>query len=224
MASIDSTYQEYHALFLLQELFPTRYCGLVRMSGNESPDLQDVVNRIGIEVTTSSDQQKYSFYYSKFYGQPISAVPDHIKLEMFKDGYFLGGAGSTVDMLYGPHAFDFISPEQQSSENRQKLIDAFIAKLKRLNKPHFSKFNDNELFVFSVDLKSDADIADAFQEMKQLQSAFVDKFTKVFVYKSWRLYIFDFRTNEQQCINSERADAKTFPCALEAAGIQFPSD
>lgn len=224
MASKDSTYQEYRALFLLQELFPTRYRGLVRMAGNESPDLQDVANKIGVEVTTSSDHQKYSFYYLKYFGQPISSIPEHIKNEMLKDGFFLGGAGSTVDMMYGPYAFDFISPEQQSTENKKKLIDAFIAKLNRLNKPHFIKFDDNELFIFSDNLQSNTNLADTFQEMKLLQSSSEAKFTRVYVYRSWLLYSYDFRIEEQQTINTEREDSMTFSSALEAAGIQFPLD
>ena len=218
----NRAYNEYYALFCLQTVFPERYDHLKHVGGNISPDLQDSINSIGVEVTTSRRGQEYIAFYDKWYGKPISSIPiEHIR-KLHKAGYFFGCDNGLVAYLHGPHAFEMTGPNELSQESADNTMDSFTMKLKKLNGQHYSVFKDNEVFVFVDHHLSDSNMITFVEKASELQKTFKREYSALFLCKSWSLFCIDLSNKSIETHDLSASSTDVFLKTLDAVGISFP--
>lgn len=218
-AERKKAYNEFYALFCLQAAFPNRYMGLIRKGGNYSPDLQDCQGNIGVEVTTSRRGQFYTSFYDKWYGKPISDIPINEVTRLHKAGYFFGSDNGMVAYLHGPHAFEMIGPDEWSKESTDNCMDSFNTKLRILNGQSYTRFAENELFIYADQHFKDNCMPMIIEIASELQNACKYRFSSLFLFKFCKLYHINLCKHTMETHDLTSASASVHSQAINAAGI-----
>ena len=140
-------YYELYAMHLLQELFPDKYANLCFIGGNESPDLQDRVHGIGVEVTCAFDTEELNArqLFAKFAGAKETEIPQSVREIWCNAGVFVNTDGVNSDHVFT----DFISAEKRANKQEKLLDQSLHDKTAKLNGPKYDHFERQELFVIT---------------------------------------------------------------------------
>ena len=162
----------------------------------ESPDFQDSVNSIGIEVTKNDEGAKFWKDLEKV----KRPVPDS-KIKKFNKKFLRNGGRicdkKTAGIIFGNQddGFDFNKnhyyiipsyPDDFSEVNK-----SIECKLKKLNNNYNHEISDNRLFVLSSSMVTRDMVEEELKEMVTIQQEYKRKFSMVYVWLSEDLYIFD---------------------------------
>ena len=134
----DKFFYEYKAKLILIKCFNEMYSQNLIL--DDKPDLQDITNSIGIEVTRAFRTNKIAEQQSLWKNHKILRVNKKSKNEYKKNhiSYSCVKDKCLVMMFY---------------PSTKYLIDSFIVKLNKLNDDLYIKFTYYDLFIFSHELK-----------------------------------------------------------------------
>lgn len=189
MANFITTMLEYQALYYLQSLFPGRYVSLKYVSGNESPDLQDTENSIGVEVTRIDSDQEMKEFFDRYCGKNFCEVKSRVLEKMRDRAFAFGGIDQKISVLFGPHADEFVPIEVFKQESYEKTLIAAKKKVGILNGDHFQKFRTNELFIFSDNTFSVDYVERTMEEILDYQQNSKHGYSSVYIKGSYNLFL-----------------------------------
>lgn len=138
MTSLEKNkFEEGRSLKVLQLLFPTKYKEAVL---SDAPDIINKKLSIGVEVTNSMKRavQEGNAKISDFSGKEPTELTERNLAQIGADG--INAFVSPTGKVYG--AFIHWG-------NSHDLIKAYLSKTETLNKPHFSIFSENNLFIIA---------------------------------------------------------------------------
>ena len=167
-------YNECLAKIVMEEMFHTELLIL------DKPDLQSIVNDIGIEVTVARDEKQlecerlYSQISFKQVKDDMGAI-EKIEKSGAQYGNVLIGIPGNDDFRIVEEAIDF--------------------KLVKLNGGGYRHFSNNCLFVFSDIYADEQMLSQAFEKFAEKQNTYEKKFEKIYLYIPGFLYLFDFVGN-----------------------------
>lgn len=213
---------ELYALYCLQAILPGRYLNLTYIGGNESPDLQDPDNGIGVEVTTSNRDQKFLFYYDTFVDKPYSSVPTNVLREMKNAGYFFGCDKGCIVSMHGPHAFDMSSPDDFSRDAASNLDSSIRKKLGLLNGTQYTKFKSNELFIRVDNMLNTVDMNKVIEDMAVLSANYNIAFSRLYICRTWDIFCIDYEHDHMDCFDIGSLHSTLFNRAFDDAGLVYP--
>jgi len=177
-------YYECYAKIVLEEFFS--YNNLLL---DDKPDLQDIQNSIGIEVTTAEEPKMLEA--ENLYLKLIYADEDTIREKCinrmgqigltYKDGMLLG--------LSGNDDFTLVN-------------EAINRKIEKLKSAGYKKFNEYQLFIFSSIYAIDSILQ---EELNFLLRENIDTFfSKIYILVPEALFYFDLGENECKIFNVSR--------------------
>lgn len=168
-----------------------------KTTDKESPDIQDDLNNIGIEVTRSSSK--------------IKCIVDSISNNLFNKGYKLDELKSIINKNYKSFNgnigqidnINYISPHKGLINNSTilKNIKNSIIKKSKLFYDHYKIYNENDLYIFTGD--STLNICDIQEIIDNLQNAKIP-FNKIFINCIDKIFIWDKDSIVQKNINIEK--------------------
>lgn len=136
MTSVEKTkFEELRALKVLQFLFPDKYEGAIL---SEAPDIINKGSDVGVEITSSMKQtvQKGNAIVRKLSGKKTTELTDRDYAKINAEGISVFPSPTGVILGIFTHW-----------GNCHDLIVAYRNKTETLNKPHFSVFAENNLFI-----------------------------------------------------------------------------
>lgn len=149
-------YDECWAKLVLEKMFPNRY---VELQIKDKPDLQDVVHKVGIEVTSAVSQNNKEILAlgtNLHYGLSKNQARDVERIEQlggtYKNG-FLCGCGWNY------------KENQMKGSPYEVVTESFKKKIKKLNSGQYDALTQYDLFIY----------AEFFAENAMLQKV-VDEF------------------------------------------------
>lgn len=169
-------YYECYAKIVLEDLFPSAFSELLL---KDKPDLQDIQNQVGIEVTiaeTRETMETQRLYSTLHDADDITKLRKIERIEQC-------GAIYAEGILFGPNGTDdFI------------LINhAINEKTKKLQKSEYGKFNEYHLFVFSSILASDDMLRDELNYLRQIEAS--KCFKRIYINVPEEVWCFDLIAN-----------------------------
>lgn len=188
-------YYECYAKIVLENLFPSSFGELLLQ---DKPDLQDIQNQIGIEVTISetSETMEAERLYSNLCNVDDLTQSRHIKRIEQCRAIYQGG------ILLDPNGSDDFT-----------LINHTIdSKIKKLQKCGYDKFNEYQLFVFSSILVSEAMLNNELRYL--VQREIVDYFKKIYIQIPGELLYFDLSKTTYKVFSVDTS--KQFDWAIRA--------
>lgn len=140
----DKKYYENYARISLIEIYNKN---LINAKLKDKPDIQDEINNIGIEVTRSELKNECiaSSITNKFFGKNLSL--SELELCIKRDFKTFDGAIGEIDGV------NYISPSKGMIDYRvkiDKIVASIIKKAKKFEK-NYTKFKENDLYIFTVD-------------------------------------------------------------------------
>lgn len=183
-------------LFALSLLGRYANIDVKNFESKESPDWQDKVNSIGIEITQNDEGAKFWKDLEKV----KRPVPDS-KIKKFNKKFLQNGGRiydkKTAGIIFGNQddGFGFsknyyyiipVYPDDFSEVNK-----SIECKLKKLNNNYNPEISDNRLFVLSSSMVTRDMVEEELKEMVTIQQEYKRKFSMVYVRLSEDLCIFD---------------------------------
>lgn len=185
LGNLPLDYDECCAKIILETLFSGEFSNL--KIDCESPDLQNEILNVGIEVTNSDNQSQReaeSLYTKLEYKVSKNQKRDIERIEQlgakYNDGILIGIPGH---------------------DNFSEILSGFKIKLEKLNSPKFKVFQDNHLFIYSSIYATSDMIIAAMEEMNQYQNAKDYKFNKVFIAVPYYIYVCDLIENSFEIVD-----------------------
>ena len=188
-------YYEAYAKISLIDIYNKKLIS-AKTIGKESPDIQDDLNNIGIEVTRSSSNAE--------------CMTDAITNNLFNKGYKLDELKSLINKKYKSFNgsigqidnFNYISPYKgliSTSTTIENIKNRIIEKSK-LFYDHYKIYNENDLYVFTGN--STLNICDIQEVIDNLQNIKIP-FDKIFINCIDKIFILNKNDIVQKNINTE---------------------
>lgn len=169
-------YYECYAKIVLENLFPSFFSELLL---KDKPDLQDIQNQIGIEVTIAetSETMEAQRLYSTLHN--VDTATQSRNIECMKQC----GATCKDGILFGPNGSDDFT-----------LVNHTIdAKAEKLQKGRYDKFDEYHLFIFSSIFAFEPMLKDEINYLERRRIA--DYFKKIYIAIPGKLLCFDLIKN-----------------------------
>jgi hypothetical protein len=174
----DNCYKEICALMSIELAFPLYSQNMFK---GESPDWQNDVDNIGLEVSYAKNQHiGYSEKFTRDYlGEKAENIPEK-KIDQFKGGLY-----------FYDEKLCAISDSNGLVDGKRHIYFAVSAaqrKLLLLNEQHFSSFNENELYLYLTNAIYDGDIDAFLKKYSCVEKYCKHKFSKVFLFDNRTIY------------------------------------
>lgn len=218
-------YDECYAKVLLEKLFPDVFeCLQIA----DAPDLRSAKNNIGIEVTSSVNEDSHcaESLYSRWSALSISESNPETKTQMCRLEEKIKSRGAVLSdgILCGPNGVDSFG----------SILEAVRSKLKKLRSGNYAELSEYRLFIQSDIFANDKMIRGASEAMGELCSKdTLPAFSVVYVNVPGYVYVFDTIKNEAriyqvdsnlQCELAERARAMVIESEIERINARVFGD
>lgn len=189
-------YYEAYAKISLIDIYNKKLVS-AKIINKESPDIQDNLNNIGIEVTLSSSN--------------IECITNSISNNLFNKGYKLVELKNKINEKYKTFNgsigqidnINYLSPYKGLINTSTILenIKKCIVKKSKLFYDHYKIYSENDLYIFTGN--ATLDIYDIQKVIDNLQNVKIP-FNKIFINCMDKLFIWDQNNIIQKNINTEK--------------------
>lgn len=189
----DKHFYEYKAKLILIKYFNKIYSQNLILA--DKPDLQDLTNSIGIEVTRAFRTNKIAEQQNLWKNHKILRVSKKAKSEYKKNHISYSCVNDKcLVMVFYP--------------STKYLIDSFIVKLNKLNADLYAKFAYYDLFIFSHELKEFdmEDMPPLLDKMIMLQANSNFQYRMVYILDTDIVYCYNLLT---KTVSTIRIDSNT---------------
>ena len=190
----DTTFFERYAMIALHTMLGDKYAHLMN---SDRPDLQDINQSLGIEVTRSMKENKTEaeLLVNELAGDNIFCISEadmqHIKLYGYAYGLTYGQYMGELEKRYWSLAL----PLKRIIKSKvQKVADGF-----------YGNFDQFELFIFTKDNLTRHDVQLTVYYMTELQDTNAIRYAKLHIAQTDKLYVCDLKTQvvEEHPISKE---------------------
>ena len=179
----DTTFFERYAMIALHTMLGDKYAHLMN---SDRPDLQDINQSLGIEVTRSMKENKTEaeLLVNELAGDNIFCISEadmqNIKLYGYAYGLTYGQYMGELEKRYWSLAL----PLKRIIKSKvQKVADGF-----------YGNFDQFELFVFTKDNLTRHDVQLTVYYMTELQDTNAVRYAKLHIAQTDKLYVCDLKT------------------------------
>ena len=179
----DTTFFERYAMIALHTMLGDKYAHLMN---SDRPDLQDINQSLGIEVTRSMKENKTEaeLLVNELAGDNIFCISEadmqHIKLYGYAYGLTYGQYMGELEKRYWSLAL----PLKRIIKSKvQKVADGF-----------YGNFDQFELFIFTKDNLTRHEIQLTVYYMTELQDTNAIRYAKLHIAQTDKLYVCDLKT------------------------------
>ena len=179
----DTTFFERYAMIALHTILGDKYAHLMN---SDRPDLQDINQSLGIEVTRSMKENKTEaeLLVNELAGDNIFCISEadmqHIKLYGYAYGLTYGQYMGELEKRYWSLAL----PLKRIIKSKvQKVADGF-----------YGNFDQFELFIFTKDNLTRHEIQLTVYYMTELQDTNAIRYAKLHIAQTDKLYVCDLKT------------------------------
>jgi hypothetical protein len=179
----DTTFFERYAMIALQTVLGDKYAHLVN---SDRPDLQDVENSLGIEVTRSikENRTEAELLVNELAGTEIFCINESDLQDIKLYGYAFG-------LNYGQFMGELEKRYWSLALPLKRIIKS---KVHKVADGFYGNFNQFELFVFTKDDLSRHEVQLTVYYMTELQNANAIRYSKLHIAQTDKLYVCDLKT------------------------------
>lgn len=176
---------EYFAKIVLEHLFPQKYSNLNK---DEKPDLQDLQNNTGVEVTSaiSGDWRRFIKFTDRIdYPDKYSRNIESYKKALENDKVITESLYIANPIVYKSNSTNCIEQPPY-----RMIIDKFLEKNNKLNGGNYKVFNENNLYIRTI-LHFDDNVCQRLLDTFIENNNLTHKFKNVYILAVNCLYNYD---------------------------------
>lgn len=190
--------KQYFELFAKNIIYKIAGENVSKYEKGESPDWQDYINNVGIEVTRTAEGVKFWADLRNVKG----SISDK-KLDKFNEKFIANGGRilpiekariifnnpDFKDTFGFNEKYAYIIPGYP--DNFNNIYNSLEEKLVKLNDHYNKDLKDIRLFIFSTIIIRNDELPNYLVELEKIQKKYDRKFTKLYICILYDLYIFD---------------------------------